>query len=271
MTAHKSATQPEAVQDERLLSRHNLQAAALLAVLIAANYVVFRKVFNTNYFRWYVDNGTILALVLATAAVGLNLDAEDGLISSRPYRYFLSWMQIVANLSLQLSAVMVGRRQRGAGSAEQRGAAPAGPRWRRTASDVPGFLAFLLLVCLTRTGLILAGVLLAIIAWIAVVAPLQYFLYLFCGAPARTFKGTVWTDEALPKGSLGFVEHIPATGEHTVPAPGEGSAESEAATEAVQKDQAGTPHLWQTVYSARPVAFTTSVAAVALWIIGQLL
>src|SRR5690349_10579636 len=80
MTAHKSATQPEAVQDERLLSRHNLQAAALLAVLIAANYVVFRKVFNTNYFRWYVDNGTILALVLATAAVGLNLDAEDGLI-----------------------------------------------------------------------------------------------------------------------------------------------------------------------------------------------
>jgi len=108
MTAHESATQPEAVRDERLLSRHNLQAAALLAVLIAANYVVFRKVFNTNYFRWYVDNGTILALVLATAAVGLNLDAEDGLISSRPYRYFLSWMQIVANLSLQLSAVMVG-------------------------------------------------------------------------------------------------------------------------------------------------------------------
>src|SRR5690242_15293614 len=44
MTAHKSATQPEAVRDERLLSRHNLQAAALLAVLIAANYVVFRKV-----------------------------------------------------------------------------------------------------------------------------------------------------------------------------------------------------------------------------------
>jgi hypothetical protein len=171
MTAHESATQPEAVRDERLLSRHNLQAAALLAVLIAANYVVFRKVFNTNYFRWYVDNGTILALVLATAAVGLNLDAEDGLISSRPYRYFLSWMQIVANLSLQLSTVMVGPRKLGAGSAEQPEAVPAGPRWRRTASDVLGFLAFLLLICLTRTGLILVGVLLAIIAWIAVVAP----------------------------------------------------------------------------------------------------
>lgn len=265
MTAHQSATQPEAVRDERPRSRHNLQAVALLAVLIAANYVVFRKVFNTNYFRWYVHNGTILALVLATAAVGLNLDAEDGLISSRPYRYFLSWMQIVANLSLQLSAVL------GAGSAEQREAVPAGPRWRRTTRGVLGFLAFLPLVFLTRTGLILAGVLLAIIAWIAVVAPLQYFLYLFCGAPARTFKGTVWTDEALPKGSLGFVEHVPATGEQTVPTLGEGSAESEAATEAAQKDQAGTPHLWQTVYSARPVTFTTSVAAVALWIAGQLL
>ena len=39
------------------LARHpQLAAAALIAALIALNYLVFEHAFGVNYFRWYVEN-----------------------------------------------------------------------------------------------------------------------------------------------------------------------------------------------------------------------
>jgi hypothetical protein len=261
------------VRSLRLTRHKDLAAAGLIAALIAANYFVFRGAFRANYFRWYLENGTVLGLVLATAAVGLNLDAEDGLISSRPDHYLLSWMQLVANLFFQMSAILIGPYRRKP-RADASSGSHAG-RLRRTTRAMLDILALIVVIIamgLGLTFLILAGVILGMIAWIVVVAPLQYFLYLICGGPARTFKNTQWSDEGLPKGSLGFVERVPVARN---PAPPTASDTDSHATErATPTASDAAPvdgsHLWQTVYSARPVTFTTSVAALVLWILNQL-
>ena len=275
------------------LARHaQLAAAALIAALIAVNYLVFEHAFGVNYFRWYVENGTVLGLVLATAAVGLNLDAERDLISSRPYNYLLAWMQLVANLFIQTSAILAGPRRRLAGAeaasssdpstgaAASAPTAPTEPRagWLKAAALTFVELLALIIVSifmgLGLTLLIIFGVIFAMLAWIVVVAPLQYFLYLVCGGPARTFKNAMWTDEGLPKGSLGFVERIPPESDSASsdadnaepPARGPVTPATDNAGEEEPDDSA---FVWQTVYSSRPVTFTTSVAALVLWIVKQ--
>jgi hypothetical protein len=241
------------------------QAALVIAALIAANYMLFRSVFGTNYFRWYLDNGTILGLILATAAVGLNLDAEDGLISSRPARYLMSWALIIANLWIQLAAVMVDpetleqkrRERQEQQAAEERESVPARGGLSRVAYAV--WVGFAMIVTLVFMGLgltmlVIVGVIVAMAVWLLVVAPLQYFLYVVCGGPARTFKGTVWSDARLPKGSLAFVEHVPE------------APVNESDAKGYDPDSGGR---WQTVYSARPVTFTTSVGVVVLFILSR--
>ena len=142
----------------------------------------------------------------------------------------------------------------------------------RAILEMLALIVVVIFMGLGLTFLILVGVILAMIAWIVIVAPLQYFLYLVCGGPARTFKKAQWSDEDLPKGSLGFVERVPVA---RIPAPSTASdADVPAAEGATPRANGAAPadssHLWQTVYSARPVTFTTSVAALVLWILNQL-
>lgn len=276
------------------LARHpQLAAAALIAALTALNYLVFEHAFGVNYFRWYVENGTVLGLVLATAAVGLNLDAERDLISSRPYNYLLAWMQLVANLFVQTSAILAGPRRRLAGaeaassSEPSTGAAASAPTaptelrsgWLKAAAltlvELLALIVVSIFMGLGLTLLIIFAVIFAMLLWIVVVAPLQYFLYLVCGGPARTFKNAMWTDEGLPKGSLGFVERIPPESDSASSDADNAEPISSGSVTTATTDKAGeeepddSAFVWQTVYSSRPVTFTTSVAALVLWIVKQ--
>ena len=132
---------------------HPLVTFTAIVALVAANYVVFR-LFDRNYFRWYLDHGAVLALALSLIALAVDLDRDPTLVAAHPGRYSAGWLAVVGETLVYLSRDV----------AENRAV---------------GFLDMLF------TGLY--GLAFAVVAacWIAVVAPLQYFITLVTGAPAR--------------------------------------------------------------------------------------
>jgi hypothetical protein len=120
---------------------------------VAANYVVFRLL-DHDYFRWYLDHGAELALGLSLVALAVDLDSDPTLIAADPGNYAAGWLALVGETFLYLGDDVTRNRAIGA------------------------FDGLLIMV------FDIAFVLVAV-CWLAVVAPLQYFVTLFTGAPAR--------------------------------------------------------------------------------------
>jgi len=131
---------------------HPLVTLAAIVALVAANYVVFR-LFDRNYFRWYLDHGAVLALALSLVALAIDLDRDPTIIAADPSGYAAGWIAVPGETFLYLSEV-VGNRAVGV---------------LDTLFTFLYGVAFLAVAC----------------CWIAVVAPLQYFITLATGAPAR--------------------------------------------------------------------------------------
>ena len=131
---------------------HPLVSLAAIVALVAANYVVF-QLFDRNYFRWYLDHGAELALALSLVALAVDLDRDPTIIAADPGNYAAGWLTIPGETFLYLREVVENR--------------------------TLGFLdtLFTMLYALAFVALALW--------WIAVVAPLLYFITLATGAPAR--------------------------------------------------------------------------------------
>jgi hypothetical protein len=128
----------------------------LLAGLVAVDYGLFR-LFDRNYFDWYLTHGSLIALVVAVIAVAVELDQRPNLISAHPAFYLGGWLEIPGVTLLSFSDLV-------------RGVDPdpnAGP--------LDGLI----------TGLV--GIVFGVLwfGWLVVIAPLQYFVTLVTGAPAR--------------------------------------------------------------------------------------
>lgn len=131
---------------------HPLVSLAAIVAVVAANYLVFR-IFDRDYFRWYLDHGAELALALTLVALAVDLDQDPYLVAADPGKYLGGWFAIVGETVLSLSDVV---ENRGVGVLD-------------TLSTVLYWLAFMAVS----------------LCWMAVVAPLQYFITLVTGAPAR--------------------------------------------------------------------------------------
>ena len=121
------------------------------------NYWIFSEIFGTDYLRWYADAGKFIAL--ATAAFGAawgGLDKHVALISARPCDYLRASLQ-AAGLPIYAFGTHF-RRQHGARV----------PGWELVAA-IPLVIAFVV----------------AAFGWLLFVVPVQYFVYLVCGAPVR--------------------------------------------------------------------------------------
>jgi hypothetical protein len=129
----------------------------LLAAAVAAAYLVFR-LFGVSYFHWYLEQGPLIALVVAGVAVAVELDRLPNLISAHPSRFLGACFEMAGESTLSLPEPVRGRRERDPDS-----------------SPFDGFFTFLFEV--VYLGLV--------VAWLTVVAPLQYFVNLVTGAPAR--------------------------------------------------------------------------------------
>ena len=133
-----------------------LAVGLLLAGLVAADYGAFR-LFDRNYFDWYLSHGSLIAIAIAVVAVAVELDQRPNLISAHPAMYLGGWLEIPGETLLSFSDLV-----RGVDTDQN-----AGP--------LDGLV----------TGLVAIVFVALWICWLVVIAPLQYFVTLVTGAPAR--------------------------------------------------------------------------------------
>jgi len=138
----------------------------IIAILIGLNLWLFPRFFHTGYLAWYVGNGAMVSLgATLVALVFEELELQRDLISANPVRYLGACLSIAGIFFIALS---VHFRKARPGPAGQPSAGQGGGWWDE----------------LVTFGLLLP-IFLVVLAWLLVVAPLNYFVTLLSGAPAR--------------------------------------------------------------------------------------
>jgi hypothetical protein len=132
----------------------------ILGAALAANYFVFAS-FDQNYFRWYVANGALIAIVFGFVSLAVRLDDYPDLVSSNPFRYLHACLTLSLHVALAWNQVIAVDPERATG------------------------LLLSKLFDLVVSLLAWVGVAVAFIGWLLVVAPIQYLPYAVLGAPAR--------------------------------------------------------------------------------------
>ena len=142
---------------KRLLLEFVLPFLALAAICII-NSLIIRKVFSVSpwrYFNWYVEAGPLIGIaVIAFGAAWKDLDNNIGLVSANPRTYIIACSKLAG---LPMFAL-------GGHFKDTKGM----NLWDIVAS-VPLIIMFIV----------------ASFAWLVLIAPLQYFLFLVCAAPSR--------------------------------------------------------------------------------------
>jgi hypothetical protein len=141
-------------------------SALVLAVALTAIYFVFR-LFDADYFGWYLANGPLIQLLVTAFALGIDLERYPDLISAHPSDYLAACGTIFGWALLERSD-------------EVRPHDPAHEEPARR-SDLPRSwpLDELFIVLFAIAFSILS------LAWLLAVAPIQYFGNLVAGAPVR--------------------------------------------------------------------------------------
>ena len=131
-----------------------------LAGLCLLNSFFFNKIFGggwRGYLDWYLSAGPLIGLALVAFAISWQaLDKNEGLVSAHPLKYFAAcaWM-----VGLPVTAFG--------------GHCKADNQHKANPWDV--LISKILIAVFT----------VAAIAWLLLIAPVQYFLFLICGAPSR--------------------------------------------------------------------------------------
>jgi hypothetical protein len=233
----------------RYLLRYGLPGAVvglvILAALAAINFLWFAAV-GSNYLGWYLANGATIAFVFAVVVVAVDLDGHPALIAADPIIFAAGMSRSSQNYwlvrhSLRSATPRSRSRRDGAGSrAVALPLAPPGPR-----SRLPLLLIFAA----------------AMLAWALVVAPLQYWVNLVCGAPGRMSLAswrTVWCIKHSPQ----LTEYCFAPREATDFVNPQDVRELEEAREHGRATEI--------TFATKPVTFAAALASAFLWGISQL-
>lgn len=177
---------------------------AIISGLVACNHFLFATLFHINYFEWFLDNGLIFQVSNSLVAMAWNkIGIDEGLISPNPIRYADSVTKITGSLTYALGTFLRGNGENAASNASDENA-----MGERTVLAVLSDL-FLGL----PLTLVLAGILMA---WMASIAPLVYFVNLVAGAPIRKFLRAPnqsigrYKNGSLEIKTIGKSEEIPA-------------------------------------------------------------
>ncbi|HEX2854866.1 MAG TPA: hypothetical protein VHO24_16655 [Opitutaceae bacterium] len=140
----------------------NLIIFVLLLVILWVDSVIFRRWFQIEHWRWYLENGVEIGFVSAAVALVWKefFESRPDLVSAEPRVYYGAHFQVIGacieTMGVQLQSD------------------PGKPRPVPLHEILFGLPLLLVLVA-------------ALIVWLVVVVPAQYFLVLVCGAPARVF------------------------------------------------------------------------------------
>jgi hypothetical protein len=135
---------------------------------------LFARFTGTSYFRWYIQNGTLIGIVTAfLALVWQGLEAQTGLLSWHPGRFLASCMSLAAVFYATIAVNLAG---------------PLDGLTRRAEEPVSILEALWDTICAVLMALLM-GV--AVFSWVVVIAPCYYVVTLVTGAPARReIRGT---------------------------------------------------------------------------------
>jgi hypothetical protein len=220
-------------------TRRPFAAAALgltfLAGLIAIDSVFFREVLDRGYVRWYLENGALLTLAVTLVTVAWpDLNDYYNLISAHPVRYMQAWFGLFGFTFKSMPDGKVPLYVYHGGK---------GGRAVRNAWDLLDLTEALLLFVWG------AVILAAVLVWILVIAPLQYFVFLASGVLARAAQHS--SQKAIVRMSEPGNQHdfeIDATLVRAAPPPG-----------------------WmESAFFSRPFALTSALAAALLFALSFL-
>ena len=133
---------------------------AILGAALAVNYFAFAS-FDENYFRWYLANGALIAIIFGFVALAVRLDDYPDLVSSNPLRYLYACVTLSQHLFLAWNQVI--------------GVDPERAPGLLLSKLVDLVVSFIAWICVA----------VGFIGWLLVVAPIQYLPYAVLGAPAR--------------------------------------------------------------------------------------
>jgi hypothetical protein len=166
-----------------------LAGLAILLALLVVDQWVFSTWFKTTHLNWYLANGALIGLVSSITSMAWgDMNKHMGLISPHPFDYIGACLQLAG-----LPIYTLGTHLRN----------------NKTGHKPQALFDFIL------TILFLLGLVGMVIIWMVVVVPLQYFLYLVCGAPARILSQSKQQPIAQLKGAqlnineIGSDEKVP--------------------------------------------------------------
>lgn len=138
--------------------RNHLLAFFIIIGLILLNRWIFAALFDTDYLLWYISNGSLIgAGVTFVSLASKEFKKDVDAISANPGIYVAAYFKYLAIIYFDFGTYL-----------------------RLNKSVILFFDSFLvfawLMIILSATFL-----------WIIIVVPLQYFVFLLCGAPARMF------------------------------------------------------------------------------------
>ena len=134
----------------------------VLVVLFFFDQWLFSKWNGTSYWRWYLANGTLIGLItpIVFKAWGDLADKHTGLLSPNPLVYPASCLQVIGLPIYSLGTQI---------------------KHNRGKSYWFDYLLTLIWIPI---------LLVSIFVWFVVVVPVQYVVYLVCGAPIRYLLGS---------------------------------------------------------------------------------
>jgi hypothetical protein len=254
----------------------------VLGGLVVVDELVIRAVSDSSYLELYLTYGALanLVIVVFTLAWGEELERHASLISAHPMEYLGGNVGLGSALGVAFSAaVSPGRaRYKARLDAQARARDELGddnPQLREAAANpalaqspaaakivqrmltasgnlrnslrdlpwVPIGLGYLDFVITLAFAIVLA---LGMVAWLVLVVPAQYFVYLIAGAPAR--EALASPRRAWVRVTRGQIEIVRAPKQQEIP---DGYSESG--------------------ISAKPITLTASLAAIILFALSQLL
>jgi hypothetical protein len=224
-----------------------LAALVSMAALILGVYLLVRYLFGANYLSLYLRYGYFVSLGFTFVTLLFNLDQDRELISTHPFHYASACLRLMRG---PLQAVGADFKR---DTADHQTAHH--PLNGQTDSDVWGLVSQLAQTLMHVFDLFISGFfsivfIIVVSAWLLFAAPLQYFIFLVCGAPARVIeKSLKKTHLALHQGETNILD-VPAS--EAVAAAREQGAEESAAS-------------W------KPVRVTSALALMVLWSLSRVM
>jgi hypothetical protein len=221
-----------------------LAALACMVLLILSVYLAVRYLFGMNYLNLYLRYGYYVSLGFTFVALLLDLDQDRDLISTHPFRYASACLRLMRGPLQAVGADF--KRDTDQHATHQ---PEIGPIDASLWGAVSQLAQSLMHVCdLFISGFFSIVFIILVSVWLLFAAPLQYFIFLICGAPARVIERSMKkAHQALHQAETNVLD-VPPAGDVAPPA-------------AIVSGEA--------VFNWKPVRITSALALLVLWTLSR--